>query len=90
MAVLIASGAIMEALVLQALWSWFLVPAFSLSALSLPTAIGISLLMGLVTSQYKSPSDNTNSNKATAYLLSYIFIRPLFCLVVGYVALWFI
>jgi len=45
--------------VLTVLWRWFMVPVFNLPILSLPVAIGISLVIGLLTQQYQSiPEDD--------------------------------
>lgn len=37
--------------VLSVLWGWFIVPAFGVPAIRVPVAIGIALLMGMLTHQ---------------------------------------
>jgi hypothetical protein len=49
MPVLIALSSIWRGYVLTVLWGWFIVPAFGAHPLSVPLAIGISMLVGMLT-----------------------------------------
>ena len=40
--------AILQGWVMSVLWRWFIAPTFGLREISIPAAIGISLLMGVV------------------------------------------
>lgn len=46
---LIAASAVWRGYVLSILWGWFMVPAFGLPALTVPLAIGLSLVVGFLT-----------------------------------------
>ncbi len=48
-AALIAASAIWRGYVLSILWIWFIVPAFGLSPLSIPYAIGFALVVSFLT-----------------------------------------
>ena len=47
-------GLIAEGIVIMTLWEWFIVPSFGLPAISITTALGISLILGLTTSNAAS------------------------------------
>lgn len=49
MVVLIAAAALWEAFVLLRLWQWFVVPTFSLAPLTYPAAIGLGLIVEMLT-----------------------------------------
>lgn len=61
------------------LWGWFLVP-LGLSELSIPTAIGMALIVQLLT--YRASSEQHNSTKE-AFIRS--FSAPLLALGIGWV-----
>jgi len=42
-------GYVLHGWVLTKLWAWFIVPTFALPALSLPAAIGVSVVVGFLT-----------------------------------------
>ena len=46
---LIIVSSIWRGYVLSILWAWFLVPAFGLPVLSIPSAIGLSLVVSMLT-----------------------------------------
>jgi hypothetical protein len=45
---LVTLGPIIKGWVLSILWSWFIVGTFGLPALSIPAAIGLSLVVGFI------------------------------------------
>ena len=50
-------GTIFEGYVLSVLWQWFIVPAVGLPAISVVQAIGIALVVSLLTNQHKVPKE---------------------------------
>ena len=44
--------------VIMKLWAWFIVPIFTLNALTLVHAIGLSLTIGLLTSELKQEEED--------------------------------
>lgn len=54
---------ILRGWVLSILWGWFMVPILGLPALSIPQAIGIAVVVGLLTHQsHSSPEDKNEPN----------------------------
>lgn len=65
------------------LWAWFVVP-FGLQPITIAHAIGIGLIISLLTKQYV-PQDK--DNKYLPLIFSYIY--PLVTLLVGWIVTWF-
>lgn len=51
MVAVLALGVIVRAFVLTVLWSWFVVPTFDLRPLAIPAAMGLSLIVGMLSYQ---------------------------------------
>ena len=86
-AVGLVGGAVMNGWVLSILWSWFVIPVLHLQELSIPLAIGFSLVVGMLT---KTPYSSTDKEKKTTnelimQLLAIAFGTPLFTLLLGYI-----
>jgi hypothetical protein len=80
----IAGGYILHGWALSIVWGWFMVPLFSLPALSVPFAIGLILTRALVF-PIRSPD---TKNPGSAMALS--FVSPLLAVLIGWVAKMFI
>lgn len=77
----VAAGAAWGGYVLTILWGWFVTPQFNLPALSIPVAIGLDLVAGLLTHQYVPRS----SDKKKQYEpLFFLFAAPAVALLVGW------
>lgn len=81
-------GSIWSGYVLSVLWAWFIVPTFELQAISIPAAIGVSLLVNYLTS--KSPQANEGNQSGQSKIaqtfingLVFMFFSPLFALGMG-------
>ena len=57
----ILSG-ILRGFVLKSLWSWFIVPQFHIAPLTVPVALGISVIVGLLTTDTTKAKDNTQTS----------------------------
>ena len=71
---------------LTILWRWFVVPTFGAPRLSIPVAIGISIITGFLT--YRAPSPTKDNEEVAiknlnAALLS--IVHPLICLGIGWI-----
>ena len=67
------------------LWAWFVAPTFDLPILSIPTAIGIQVLIVLL-----FPESNSNKDtKDFAEIWSFSFVFPLVALVIAWIVLQF-
>ena len=79
-----------EGYVLTKLWLWFVVPTFHQQPLGLAQAIGIALVVSLLTHQTCGDDDkewSTGEQLRRAALA--LFLRPVIMLVAGWVAAWF-
>lgn len=81
-----AVAAALEAWVFLKLWVWYVTPAFSINAPSMLHAVGIILLVQLVTHQKVSQEEYDDPAKNFAYIIGSIFMRPLFTLTFGALA----
>ena len=76
--------------VLSILWGWFMVPLFGLPALSIPAAIGVSLVAALLTHQYRDDKkDEDDKTKRFIVAVGTGIVSPLFTLLMGYIAFQF-
>src|SRR3989344_254836 len=73
--------------VLSVLWRWFMVPTLGLPALSVAQAIGIALVVGMLTHQsqhyYPEDKDEKTSNKVVRIIEP--FLTPFVILLIGWV-----
>jgi len=87
----IAWAVILNAIALTVLWEWFIVPFFSVSALTIPYAIGFALIVSIVV---KDSKIEDKESKGLAYVLGMAIMLPLlrvgFALLIGWIAVQFI
>lgn len=81
-------GSIVYGWALSLLWSWFIVPTFGLTPLSIPVAIGLALIVSFMTYQYDSASENNKKKKMEEIVVSaivYCLARPVIIVLFGFV-----
>lgn len=78
---IIAASAVVNGFVLVHLWGWFFVPVLGLPLLSIPQAVGISLVVSFLTHQAHVEKENPDGVK----VLTSAFLRPLLALLIGWV-----
>lgn len=86
----IVVGSIMNGWVLSVMWGWFVVPLFELPPLTIPYAIGISMVVGMLA---KNSVSTKNEKKETSELVGEIIgviLAPLFVLFMGWIVKLFI
>jgi len=77
--------------VFSILWSWFIVPLFSLPVLSVPEAIGIAMIIKMITYQYQDPSiGNKSIIELIGNLIGIAIIAPFIILFTGWIVTLFI
>jgi len=83
--VVIVFASIWSGYALSVLWAWFIVPAFGLPMLSIPAAIGVSMIVSYITHQ-TIPSDKEESSfeKITKGILE-ATMKPAFALGFGWI-----
>jgi len=72
----------LEGWVLSVLWAWFMVPTFGLAALTIPQALGLSIIASCLTSHPNS-RDSSGESAVETFLRS--ILRPLIALACGFV-----
>ena len=80
-------SAILKGLVLRILWGWFIVPLTNLPPLTIPMALGVSLVVSFLTYQYAKQPENTDEDQVTALLKSLLmsFFQPAIVLLFGWI-----
>jgi len=83
---LIALSAIFNGYVLKVLWGWFIIPIFHLPQLSIPSAIGIALVVGYLTKQTNDckEKERTGGERISRAILEAV-LRPSFALFFGWI-----
>ena len=85
---MIVFGAIMNGYVVSVLWGWFIVPTFDAPTLNIPSAIGIALVVRVLTHQQQAQKE-VDEDKSFAHLLIMAFllilIQALLTLLAGYI-----
>jgi|SRR5690348_7092427 len=83
----IVCGALFSGLVLSVLWGWFIVPALHAAPITVPQAIGLSLVVGLLTRGTAREKDEEKKDRGIGEALFTAFchatIPPLFVLGIG-------
>lgn len=80
------AGVMWSGFVLSILWGWFFVPALGVPVLSVPSAIGIALVVSYMTHQYqKKNKSEIDGWEAVAESLAHMAMKPAFALLVGWI-----
>ena len=85
--VLMALSIIYHGFVLTKLWGWFIVPTFSLPLLSLPAAIGLSLIVGFMAKNHDLKRDDESNSVGKVMLKATLMAAyvPSLSLLMGYI-----
>lgn len=72
---------------LSILWGWFIVPTFSLPQLSIPVAIGISIIINKMTKNPTQDKENEGGDLNEQLVKSFFFgvFMNLFALLMGWI-----
>jgi len=65
---------ILRGLVIMKLWVWFIVTTFSITVITLVQAIGLSLVIGLLTGELKPDEDTNNDDWFSKVILRFVFL----------------
>lgn len=90
---ILVGGMVVNGWALSVLWDWFMVPAFGLPHLAVSYAIGISVVIGLLTHQRQEQKKYENMDEAAKGLLeqgTYVVAKPLVAVLVGWIITWFL
>jgi hypothetical protein len=79
-----------RAFVITVLWGWFIVPQFAISQLGMINAIGLSLVVSLLTARLsKVDSDDDERNKTLAGQIAVGIVAPAMALLYGWIVVQF-
>lgn len=76
---------LLQGWVLSILWRWFMVPTLGLPALSVAQAIGIALVVGMLTHQSHHSSEDEDEKIVKVVRLIDPFLTPFVILLIGWV-----
>jgi hypothetical protein len=82
-------GTALNGWALSIMWGWFMVPALGLPPLSIPSALGIALIVSMLTHQDREKSDKEPSTKEVVIAVLIPLLRPLIFLAFGWIYLQF-
>jgi hypothetical protein len=83
--VIIIASTIWKGYVLTVLWKWFVVPAFGLPLINIPTAIGICSIMTFLTMRHKTGQDERDLSERVSEALILSMISPAIFLFGGWI-----
>lgn len=86
MGVLIAGAIIARAWVMTVIWGWFVVPAFHMPELTIATALGLTILVGMFTHHLQ---DKKEEKADIAQSIIKAFLQPLITLMFAWIVTWF-
>ena len=87
--VTVVPAMLVRAWALTKLWAWFVVPISNLPQIGYAQAIGISMLLGMLTAHYTPHEDKcTEKEKAISYI-SYAFLYPLLTVCIAWCVKYF-
>ncbi|MDP3994695.1 MAG: hypothetical protein Q8P91_02605 [bacterium] len=73
------SGVVLQGFALKILWAWFVVPTFQLPGLSIPAALGLSMVASYLTHQYNKDERSVDGQ------IVYPAFECLLVLVIGWI-----
>lgn len=79
----IAGASVWSGFALSILWAWFITPVFHVPHLSIPSAIGLSLVVSMFTSKPDPSNKKEEKNAKLIYGTIYAVFLPALTLVLG-------
>ena len=83
-------GAIWRGYAFSILWGWFIVPIFGLPVLSIPLAIGLSMVVSFLTYQFIHTVDDRSVKDKAIEGISLGILHPAFALFFGWIVTLFL
>jgi hypothetical protein len=81
----ITGSAVMNGWALSVMWGWFVVPTFGVPPLSIPAAIGFSMVVGMLTRQTSTNSSEKETTVSQVGVVAYAIVGPILVVCMGYV-----
>lgn len=87
---ILALGVIWRGYAFSVLWGWFVMPYFGVAALSIPVAIGLTMVVSFLTYQFTHTEDNRSSREKIIEGITIGLLHPAFALLFGWVVTLFL
>lgn len=75
---------------LSVLWEWFVVHQFKVEPISIPVAIGLSMIVSYLTYQFDAKNENGNSTEEFIKSIAIGVLKPAFALLFGWIVTLFL
>ena len=72
------------------LWGWFIIPYFGVAALSIPVAIGLTMVVSFLTYQFIHTVDERSTSEKVTEGVVLGFLHPAFALLFGWIVTYFL
>lgn len=76
---------LLSGFVLVQLWDWFVVPNFDVPSITIQTALGIGLIVGMYTHKAEYPDKEKHTTEESIYMMIGSVSYPVLALVIGYI-----
>jgi len=83
--VLVPLGIIWSGFVLTNLWAWFIVPSFGVPALSIPAAVGLTIIASYLTHKSGIIEDGKGMTEKIITSTTHMALKPALSLALGWV-----
>lgn len=83
-------SSILNGYALSVLWRWFIVETFGLPLLTIPTAIGVALVVSYLTVHLSNEEDKRSATEKLFSGIAWAITKPLFALAIGWVVVKFV
>ena len=87
--IVIAVGSLVNAFVVQKLWTWILIPVLDLPNISMGAAFGLSVVVAFFRAK-KTDDKDEDAIEETTKVLIWVFLNAGFYLLIGWVASMFV
>ena len=82
---IVVINAVWEGFAFSVLWRWFITTTFHVAAISLPQAIGIALIVGLVVPTNFTAAEEQDAYKIAKKMLIHVFAAPATAILIGWI-----
>jgi putative Mn2+ efflux pump MntP len=87
---LVIVSTIFNGFALAQLWEWFITTTFAIKAITIPQAIGLSMVIGFITGNYNTESNDKDDTEKWIKAIVLAILKPTFALVFGWIIYQFI
>jgi hypothetical protein len=90
LAIVLVGGTIFQAWIMTILWRWFIVPFFSQPELSIPYAIGLTIIISMFKTVKLDDKEEEDLIDRIFKSIGFVFLVPLWLLLIAWIVKFFI